>query len=118
MRGTPSTTGIASIWLKSQSCSAPSHATEGVDLHDLAVGSMVRLGETALVAVTGLRNPCAQIDAFRPGLLHQVLHRDGEGGLVRRAGIMGVVVLGGTIRVGDRIEAQPPPGPPRPLERV
>ncbi len=92
--------------------------TEGVDLHDLAVGSMVRLGETALVAVTGLRNPCAQIDAFRPGLLHQVLHRDGEGGLVRRAGIMGVVVLGGTIRVGDRIEVQPPPGPPRPLERV
>lgn len=92
--------------------------TEGVDVHDLAVGSVIRLGETALVTVTGLRHPCAQIDAFQPGLLTLMSHRDGTGALVRRAGIMGVVVLGGTVRAGDVIEVAPPPGPPRPLERV
>ncbi len=92
--------------------------TEGVELHDLPVGSVIRLGETALIAVTGLRNPCAQIESFQPGLLQQVSYRDGTGALVRRAGIMGVVVLGGVVLVGDRIEVQPPPGPARPLERV
>lgn len=92
--------------------------TEGVEVYDLAVGSVMRLGETALIAVTGLRNPCAQIESFHPGLLRQVSYRDGAGTLVRRAGIMGVVVLGGVVRVGDGIDVQPPPGPPRPLERV
>lgn len=92
--------------------------TRGIDLHDLGIGSVLRLGDTALVAVTGLRNPCAQIDAFQPGLLEQVSYRDRGGALVRRAGIMGVVVLGGTVRTGDLIEAQPPPGPPRALVRV
>lgn len=91
--------------------------TSGLDLHDLAAGTMLRLGDTALVAVTGLRNPCAQIDAFQPGLLNQVSTRDARG-WVPRAGIMGVVVLGGVVRVGDDIEVQPPPGPQRPLERV
>lgn len=92
--------------------------TEGVDVHGLAVGSVIRLGETALVAITGLRNPCAQIEAFQPGLLRQVSYRDEGGALVRRAGIMGVVVLGGNVRVGDSLEIQPPPGPPQPLTRV
>lgn len=92
--------------------------TEGVDLHGLPVGSVMRLGESVLIAVTGLRNPCAQIEAFQPGLLKQVSYRSATGELVRRAGIMGVVVLGGTVRVGDGIEVQAPPGPPRPLERV
>jgi MOSC domain-containing protein YiiM len=92
--------------------------TEGVEVHDLSVGTVIRLGETALIAVTGLRNPCAQIEAFQPGLLKQVSYRDGTGMWVPRAGIMGVVVLGGVVRVGDRIEVQPPPGPARPLERV
>lgn len=92
--------------------------TGGVDIHDLAVGSVLRFGETALVAVTGLRNPCAQIEAFQPGLLKLVSYRDGAGVLVRRAGIMGVVVLGGVVRIGDDIAIQPPPGPPRPLAPV
>lgn len=92
--------------------------TAGLDLHGLAVGTVLRLGDEALVAVTGLRNPCAQIDRFRPGLLKQVAHRGPDGVLVRRAGIMGVVVRGGTARVGDAVEASAPPGPPRPLERV
>jgi MOSC domain-containing protein YiiM len=92
--------------------------TAGVDVHDLSVGSVLRLGEQALVAVTGLRNPCAQIEGFQPGLLEQVSYRDASGSLVRRAGIMGVVVLGGIVRVGDSIEVQAPPGPPRSLEPV
>lgn len=92
--------------------------TSGVDLHALAAGSVIRLGESALVGVTGLRNPCAQIDAFQPGLLEQVSYRDAAGALVRRAGIMGMVLLGGIVRVGDGIEIATPPGPFRPLLRV
>jgi MOSC domain-containing protein YiiM len=92
--------------------------TRGVEVHDLAVGTMLRLGDTALVAVTGLRNPCAQIERFQPGLLNKVSYRDGENAWVRRAGVMGVVVFGDVVRVGDGIETQPPPGPPWPLERV
>jgi MOSC domain-containing protein YiiM len=91
--------------------------TEGLDLHALAVGSVLRLGR-ALVAVTGLRNPCAQIEGFQRGLLARVVHRDDAGALVRRAGIMGVVVLGGTVEVGDAIGVSAPPGPQLPLERV
>lgn len=79
---------------------------------------MLRIGDEALVAVTGLRNPCAQIEVFQPGLLAQLSYRDGDGARVRRAGIMGVVVLGGTVEVGAPIEVQPPPGPQRPLRRV
>ncbi len=92
--------------------------TSGIDLHVLAVGSVLRLGGTALVAITGLRNPCAQIDGFQRGLLKHVVHRDETGDVVRRAGIMGVVVLGGTVAVGDPIDISDPPGPHRPLERV
>ncbi len=92
--------------------------TTGLDLHALAVGSMLLLGDRALVAVTGLRNPCPQIDRFRPGLLDEVRGRDDDGNVVRRAGIMGVVVCGGAVRVGDPIGVSSPPGPPRPLQPV
>ncbi len=92
--------------------------TRGIDLHALGVGSILRIGQQALVAVTGLRNPCTQIDAFRSGLLKHVSYRDDAGELVRRAGIMGVVVLGGVVRGGDGIEIGRPPGPHRPLDRV
>jgi MOSC domain-containing protein YiiM len=76
------------------------------------------LGGDALVAVTGLRNPCAQIERFQTGLLDQVAFPDDDGVLVRRAGIMGVVVRGGAVTVGDEILVSTPPGPARPLERV
>jgi MOSC domain-containing protein YiiM len=92
--------------------------TAGVDVHELAAGSIILLGETALVAIIGLRNPCAQIESFQPGLLKEVSYRDEDGAQVRRAGIMGVVVLGGRVRLGDSLEIQPPPGPARPLTRV
>ncbi len=68
--------------------------------------------------MTGLRNPCAQIDAFRPGLLRQVVHRAADGSLVRRAGVMGVVAVGDDVACGDVITVELPEGPQQPLERV
>ncbi|MEN3613498.1 MOSC domain-containing protein [Plantactinospora sp. ZYX-F-223] len=92
--------------------------TRGVDLLGLPVGTLLRLGDAAVVEVTGLRNPCAQIDNFQPGLLKRVVHRDEAGNLVRLAGIMGVVREGGEIRPGDEISVELPPEPHRPLDRV
>ena len=92
--------------------------TRGLDVHALGVGTVLLLGDDALVAVTGLRNPCAQIERFQPGLLGRVAFRGDDGVLVRRAGIMGVVVRGGTVVVDDPIVASAPPGATRPLERV
>jgi MOSC domain-containing protein YiiM len=92
--------------------------TQGLDVHGLAVGSMLLIGDDALVAVTGLRNPCAQIEQFQPGLLRHVAFRTNDGVLVRRAGIMGVVIRGGSVSIGDAIAVSSPPGPPRDLDRV
>ncbi|MFJ3922949.1 MOSC domain-containing protein [Streptomyces sp. NPDC090022] len=92
--------------------------TAGLDLLALPVGTLLRLGEEAVVEVTGLRNPCLQIDAFQDGLLKQVVGRDDEGRIVRKAGIMGVVHEGGTIRPGDPISVTLPPPPHIPLDRV
>lgn len=92
--------------------------TTGVDLLALARGTLLHLGEEAVVEVTGLRNPCAQIDGFSPGLLKAVLGRDADGGLVRKTGVMGVVVTGGTVRAGDSIDVHLPALPHRALEPV
>ena len=92
--------------------------TRGVDLLALSTGTVLRFGEGACVRITGLRNPCRQIDDFSPGLLGQVVHRDGEGGVVRKAGVMGVVLTGGVVEAGMPIEVQAPSGAHVPLERV
>lgn len=92
--------------------------TRGIDLLALPTGARLRLGADAVVEVTGLRNPCAQIDGFQQGLLKAVLGRDEAGNLVRKAGVMGIVLVGGTIRPGDPIAIVLPPEPHRPLERV
>lgn len=92
--------------------------TRGLDLLGLPVGTTLRLGGDALVEITGLRNPCAQIEAFRPGLLAAVLGRDAEGRIVRKAGIMGIVLEGGVVAPGDAIEVTLPALPHRALERV
>ncbi|WP_104989606.1 MOSC domain-containing protein [Deinococcus sp. NW-56] len=92
--------------------------TRGLDLLGLPTGTRLHLGGEAVVEVTGLRNPCGQIDAFQPGLLAAVLGRDEHGGLVRKAGVMGVVLTGGVVRPGDPVRAELPPEPHRPLERV
>lgn len=92
--------------------------TRGIDLLGLPVGTLLRIGDEAVVEVTGLRNPCVQIDAFQAGLLKQVVGRDADGNLVRKAGIMSIVRTGGLVRPGDVIEAELPAGPHRPLDRV
>jgi MOSC domain-containing protein YiiM len=92
--------------------------TRGVDLLALPTGTRLSIGEDAVVEVTGLRNPCKQLDRLGPGLMAAVLDRDPDGGLVRRAGVMGVVVEGGEVRPGDPIVVELPPGPARPLRPV
>ncbi|GII31034.1 MOSC domain-containing protein [Planotetraspora mira] len=92
--------------------------TRGLDLLGLPVGARLHLGETAVVEITGLRNPCLQLDGFQDGLLKAVLGRDEDGGLVRKAGIMGIVIEGGEVRPGDPIVVELPAGPLNRLEPV
>ena len=77
--------------------------TRGIDLLGLPRGTRLRLGRQAVVEVTGLRNPCRQLDQFQPGLMAATLDRDADGGLVRKAGVMAVVLRGGIVRAGDLI---------------
>jgi MOSC domain-containing protein YiiM len=92
--------------------------TRGIDLLALPTGTRLHLGETAVLEMTGLRNPCAQLDHLQPGLMAAVLDRDEHGKLIRKAGVMGVVLMDGEVRPGDRIGAELPPPPRRPLEPV
>lgn len=89
--------------------------TRGLDLLGLPTGTRLRLGAEAEIAVTGLRNPCAQLDRFQPGLTAAMLDRAPDGALIRKAGIMAVVLAGGVVRPGDRIGVTLPPLPHRPL---
>jgi hypothetical protein len=92
--------------------------TRGIDLLALPTGTVLRLGDTAVVTITGLRNPCSQLDKFQPGLTSAVLDSDADGNLIRKAGIMGVVTAGGDVRPGDAIRVELPPAPHRPLAPV
>ncbi len=92
--------------------------TRGVDLLALPTGTTLRLGREASVRVTGLRNPCKQLDGLQPGLMRAVLSRDEGGNLVRKAGVMGVVLTGGEVRPGDEVRVELPPEPHEPLETV
>ena len=92
--------------------------TRGIDLLALPSGARLRLGANAIVEITGLRNPCVQLDRFQPGLMTAVLGRDERGELVRKSGVMGVVVAAGDVRPGDTIAIELPPLPHRPLEVV
>ena len=92
--------------------------TRGVDLLGLPSGTRLHLGDTAVVEVTGLRNPCAQLNRIQPGLMAATLDRDEDGNLVRKAGIMGVVIEGGEVCPGDPIRVELPPRPHQPLAPV
>jgi MOSC domain-containing protein YiiM len=92
--------------------------TRGVELLGLPVGARLHIGQTAVVEVTGLRNPCEQLNGVQTGLMEAVLDRDGEGGLIRKAGVMAVVLTGGEISPGDTIMVELPPPPHRPLQPV
>jgi hypothetical protein len=90
----------------------------GIDLLGLPAGTRLHLGGAAVVEVTGLRNPCGQLDRFQAGLTAALLGKDPDGKLIRKAGILSVVLAGGDVRPGDTIEVELPPLPHRPLERV
>lgn len=92
--------------------------TRGVDLLGLTTGTRLHLGATAVVELTGLRNPCSQLDGIREGLMEATLDENEEGGLVRKAGVMGIVVASGEVRAGDPIRVEPPSEPHRALEPV
>jgi hypothetical protein len=92
--------------------------TKGIDLLSLPRGTRLHLGSSAIVEVTGLRNPCVQIERFQQGLLAAVACDDGAGGIVRKTGVMSIVIAGGDIRPGDTIDVKLPPEPRRPLAVV
>jgi MOSC domain-containing protein YiiM len=92
--------------------------TRGVNLLDLPVGTRLAIGPEAEIELTGLRNPCSQIDRFQSGLTAAVLARDPQGGLVRKAGVLAVVLNGGQVQPEDTIVVNFPPPPHRPLEPV
>jgi MOSC domain-containing protein YiiM len=92
--------------------------TRGLDLLALPTGTRVCLGASAVVELTGLRNPCSQLNRFQKGLMAATLDRDAEGGLVRKAGVMAIVVADGEVRTGDAILTILPSGEHRRLEPV
>ena len=92
--------------------------TEGIDLLALPSGTRLHLGESAVVEVTGLRNPCIQIDTFQEGLMAATLDRDAQGQLVRKAGVMSIVISDGDVRPGDTIRVELPAAPHQPLQPV
>jgi len=92
--------------------------TRGVDLLGLPTGTRLRLGDEVVVTVTGLRNPCSQIDDFQRGMLKAVMYRDADGEIVRKAGVMATVDVGGVVRPGDAITIELPAGPHQPLKPV
>jgi MOSC domain-containing protein YiiM len=92
--------------------------TRGLDLLALPLGTVLGLGYEALVAVTGLRNPCVQLDEYQAGLLKAVAYRDGDGTLIRKVGIMAVVLAGGIVSPDMPVTVSLPPKPHKPLDRV
>jgi MOSC domain-containing protein YiiM len=93
-------------------------STRGVPLLTLPRGTRLRIGPSAIIELTGLRNPCVQLDRFQPGLMAAVLDRDPAGNLVRKAGVMAVVTADGAIRPDDTITIQLPVEPLEPLQAV
>jgi hypothetical protein len=92
--------------------------TEGLALISLPTGTSLRIGQSALLVLTGLRNPCPQINGHQEGLQKAMFDRDADGGLIRKTGVMSVVIQGGFIRPGDAIRVSLPPQPHTPMDRV
>ena len=92
--------------------------TSGIDLLALPAGTRLHLGASAVVEITGLRNPCIQIDHFQQGLMAATRDKDANGNLVRKAGIMSIVIAEGDVRPGDAIRVEMPAEPYRPLQPV
>lgn len=92
--------------------------TRGIDLLSLPTGTRLRIGAEAVIEITGLRNPCAQLEKIQTGLMKAVLDRDEEGNLIRKAGVMAVVLASGPVEPGDPITIELPPETHQPLKPV
>jgi MOSC domain-containing protein YiiM len=92
--------------------------TAGLDLLALPTGALLHVGSSVVLEITGLRNPCAQIENFQPGLLAAVVGRGPQNEVIRKAGVMAIARTGGDVRPSDKITVDLPPLPHRPLERV
>ena len=92
--------------------------TKGIDILNLPQGTKLHLGKDAVVQVTGLRNPCEQLDDFQDGLLKACVSKDANGNIIRKAGVMSIVLVGGDVFPGDAIEVEYPAEPYNPLEPV
>ena len=92
--------------------------TRGIDLLGLPTGTRLYVGNSAVVEVTGLRNPCYQLDEFQEGLMKAVLDKDERGNLIRKAGVMGIVLMGGEVSVNHVIRVEFPPKPHESLKPV
>ncbi|TGV04369.1 MOSC domain-containing protein [Flavivirga rizhaonensis] len=92
--------------------------TKGIDLLSLPKDTILNIGKTARIKITGLRNPCNQLNLFKKGLMNAVLDKDENGALIRKAGIMGIVLENGIIEIGDTIQVIMPDMPHTKLDRV
>jgi MOSC domain-containing protein YiiM len=92
--------------------------TTGIDLLSHPTGTRLSIGASAVVEITGLRNPCSQLDGLVPGLMNAVLDRDSDGELVRKSGVMSIVLSGGEVRPSDAISVELPTGDYVPLQPV
>jgi len=92
--------------------------TTGIKLLDLPTGAVLKIGKDAEIEITGLRNPCAQLDNYQKGLTSAVLDKDAEGNVIRKAGVMGIIVKGGEVAADDSIKILLPPKPYKRLEKV
>jgi len=92
--------------------------TRGVDILNLPVGTRLHLGKEAVVELTGLRNPCEQLDRFQDGLMKACVYKDENGNIIRKAGVMSIVLVGGEVLPGDAIQIEYPAQPHQPLEPV
>jgi MOSC domain-containing protein YiiM len=92
--------------------------TRGIDLLDLPRGTRLALGDDAIVEITGLRNPCSQINGLSKGLMKELVYVDDAGETVRLAGVMSIVIAGGVVRPGDGIRVILPAHRHEPLQAV
>jgi MOSC domain-containing protein YiiM len=92
--------------------------TKGIDLLAMPEGTRLKIGLQAVVELTGLRNPCNQLNRLVPGLMAALIEQAPDGSLIRKAGVMGVVLQGGDVWPGDSIEITLPVSPHRPLQPV
>ena len=92
--------------------------TKGIDLLGLPVGCKLHIGEQAIIKLTALRNPCAQVENFQKGMLKEVISKDNQGSIIRKAGVMAVVLTGGIVKPGDVINLELPEAPHEKLEYI